>query len=325
MDRDLFVRSKANPIIKPADLPLNVNGVLNPGFALVDEEVVLLLRIENRRGISGIYVARSANGIDGWRIEPQPLLEPRLAEYPYEKWGCEDARVTQIGPHTWMIAYTAYSPFGPGVALAKTEDFVSVERLGLVMSPNNKDATIFPEKTNGSWLMLHRPVTGSGEHVWYASSDDLLHWALPGVLLPANGGPWWDGLKVGTGAPPIRTERGWLLIYHGVKEAGGGHLIYRLGLALLDLKDPRKLLARSSDWVFAPETEYEQRGLVPDVVYTCGALERDGEIWMYYGGADTVVGLAIARTSDLLDFVLEHDFLPEERSRSMNRFTDSSR
>jgi predicted GH43/DUF377 family glycosyl hydrolase len=160
--------------------------------------------------------------------------------------------------------------------------------------------------------MLHRPVTGSGEHVWYASSDDLLHWALPGVLLPANGGPWWDGLKVGTGAHPIRTEKGWLLIYHGVKQAGGGHLIYRLGLALLDLADPRKLLARSRDWVFAPETEYEQRGLVPDVVYTCGALERDGDIWMYYGGADTVIGLAIAKITELLDFVLEHDFLHEE-------------
>ena len=311
MNRDLFVRSKANPIIKPTDLPFNVNGVLNPGVALVDEEVVLLLRIENRRGISGIYVARSANGVDGWRIEAQALLEPRLAEYPYEKWGCEDPRVTQIGTHTWVIAYTAYSPFGPGVALAKTEDFVSVERLGLVMAPN-KDATLFPEKTSGSWLMLHRPETASGEHIWYASSDDLLHWALPDVLLPTNGGPWWDGLRVGTGAPPIRTEKGWLLIYHGVKEAGHGHPIYRLGLA------------RSSDWVFAPETEYEQRGLVPDVVYTCGALERDGEIWMYYGGADTVIGLAIAKTSDLLDFVLEHDFLHEE-PRSVNRSTVSSR
>ena len=323
MNRDLFVRSKANPIIKPTDLPFSVNGVLNPGAALVDEEVVLLLRIENRRGISGLYVARSANGVDSWRIERQALLEPRLAEYPYEKWGCEDPRITQIGPHTWMIAYTAYAPFGPGVALAKTEDFVSVERLGLVMAPN-KDATLFPEKTNGSWLMLHRPETASGEHIWYASSDDLLHWALPDVLLPTNGGPWWDGLRVGTGAPPIRTEKGWLLIYHGVKEAGHGHPIYRLGLALLDLEDPRKLLARSSDWVFAPETEYEQRGLVPDVVYTCGALERDGEIWMYYGGADTVIGLAIAKTSDLLDFVLEHDFLHEE-PRSVNRFTESSR
>ena len=129
MNRDLFVRSKANPIIKPSDLPFNVNGIYNPGVALVDGEVVLLLRIENRRGISALHVARSANGVDGWRIERKALLEPRLAEYPYERWGCEDPRVTQVGPHTWMIAYTAYSPYGPGVALARMQGRVIVQAL----------------------------------------------------------------------------------------------------------------------------------------------------------------------------------------------------
>lgn len=168
MRRDLFVRSRGNPIITPEHLPFNVNGVLNPGAATLDGEVILWLRIEDRQGISGMHVARSSNGVDGWRIERQPLLEPGLPEYPYEQWGCEDPRVTQIGPQTWIIAYTAYSPFGPGVALAKTEDFVSATRFGLVMSPNNKDATLFPEKIGGRWLMLHRPVTGGGEHVWYA-------------------------------------------------------------------------------------------------------------------------------------------------------------
>ena len=308
MRRDLFVRHKGNPIITSEHLPFNVNGVLNPGVASLDGEVVLLLRVEDRQGISGIHVARSANGVDGWRIERKALLEPGLPDYPYEQWGCEDPRVTQIAPRSWIISYTAYSPYGPGVALAKTEDFVSIARLGLVMSPNNKDATLFPEKYDGRWMMLHRPVTGGGEHVWYACSEDLLHWALPGVLLTARNGPWWDGLKVGSGAPPIRTDKGWLLIYHGVKDMGG-RPIYRLGLALLDRDNPRQVLTRSSDWVFAPEAEYEQRGLVPDVVYTCGAIEKDGEVWMYYGAADTVVGLAIAKTSDLLSFVLEHDYV----------------
>lgn len=313
MSDGLFKRSKTNPIIKPTDLPFSVNGVLNPGVAFVDGEVVLLLRIEDRRGVSRLHVARSTNGVDGWRIEPKALLEPGLPDYPYERWGCEDPRITQIDSRTWMIAYTAYSPFGPGVALAKTDDFVSVTRLGLVMSPNNKDATLFPEKIDGKWMMLHRPVTGTGEHVWYACSDDLQHWALPGVLLTAGGGPWWDGLKVGSGAPPICTDKGWLMIFHGVKQAGGGHFIYRLGLALLDGDNPRNLVARSSEWAFAPEEEYEQRGLVPDVVYTCGALERGDEIWMYYGGADTVVALAIAKTSDLINFALEHDFLHKKQ------------
>jgi predicted GH43/DUF377 family glycosyl hydrolase len=192
-----------------------------------------------------------------------------------------------------------------------TRDFETVERLGVVLSPTNKDATVFPEQFNGYWLLLHRPVTGGMEHIWYACSPhDLDHWGQPGVLLPERGGPWWDGLRVGVGAPPLRTRDGWLLIYHGAKEMGN-RPVYRLGLALLDLDDPRKVKARASRWVFAPETDYEQHGLVPDVVYTCGALCRGDEVWMYYGAADTVIGLAVAKLNDLLAFVHEHDFLRE--------------
>ena len=157
--------------------------------------------------------------------------------------------------------------------------------------------------------MLHRPVTGGQEHIWYVCSPhDLQHWSQPGILLPERGGPWWDGLRIGVGAPPVLTDEGWLLIYHGVKDMGN-RPVYRLGLALLDRENPRKVLARASEWVFAPETNYEQQGLVPNVVYTCGALLRGEEVWMYYGAADTVIGLAIAKVDDLLAFVHTHDFL----------------
>ena len=303
-----FVRYGLKPLITPSHLPCEANGVFNPGAALVDGEVVLLLRIEQRQGISQINVARSANGVDGWRIDKRPLLEPDLPEYPFEEWGCEDARVTQIGPRKWLIAYTAYSRYGPAVALATTEDFETATRLGIVLSPTNKDAAVLPEPFDGLWVMLHRPVTGGQEHIWHASSPELTHWSMPGVLLPQRGGPWWDGLRVGVGAPPFRTDEGWLLIYHGAKEMGVSP-VYRLGLALLDLNNPRKVLSRASDWVFAPETDYEQRGLVPNVVYSCGAILRGDEVWMYYGAADTVVGLATAKVSDLLSYVHKHDFL----------------
>ncbi len=306
-----FIRSEHNPLFTVADVPIAANAVLNPGVVDVGEEIILLLRIENRRGISQIRVARSRNGVDDWRISPQPLLEPRLAEYPYEEWGCEDPRVTQIEPGKWLISYVAYSRYGPTVAFALTEDFESAERLGVVLAPTNKDATVLPRKFDGQWIMFHRPVTGNQEHIWYASADaDFTHWSLPGVLLPQNGGPWWDGIRVGVGAPPILTNQGWLLIYHGVKEMGG-RPIYRLGLALLDKDDPRKVIARAADWVFAPEASYEQTGLMPGVVFTCGAVCRGDEVWMYYGAADTVVGLAVAELSDLLNFVWEHDYLPE--------------
>ncbi|NLG52233.1 MAG: glycosidase [Chloroflexi bacterium] len=305
----VFRRHEQNPVLTPGDLPFQVNAIMNPGVAEVDGEIILLPRIEDARGISGIHVARSRNGVDGWEIAPRPLLEPGLPDHPYERWGCEDPRVTKIGPNKWVIAYTAYSSHGSAVALAITEDFVTATRLGVILSPPNKDATIFPEQTpDGNWLLLHRPVTGAGEHIWYACSPDMQHWAKPGLLFPEGQGPWWDAERIGVGAPPIATPAGWLLIYHGVKLLGG-HRIYRLGLALLDRRDPRQVLARTARWVFAPEASYEQHGLVPGVVYTCGALDRDGETWMYYGAADTVIGLAIARTADLVEFAQQHDFL----------------
>jgi predicted GH43/DUF377 family glycosyl hydrolase len=304
-----FTRYGIAPLITPSDLPFHSNGVLNPGVAELDGEVVLLLRIEDRQGLSHIRCARSANGVDGWCIAEEALLEPDLPAYPFEEWGCEDTRVTRIGPRQWIIAYTAYSRYGPAVALALTEDFQSVQRLGVALSPTNKDATLFPHQFNREWIMLHRPVTGGMEHIWYASSPHSLdHWGSPGVLLPERGGPWWDGLRIGVGAPPLLTDEGWLLIYHGVKEMGN-RPVYRLGLALLDKEDPRKVLARASQWVLAPETDYEQHGLVPNVVYTCGALIRSDEVWMYYGAADTVIGLATAKVTDLLHFVRAHDYL----------------
>lgn len=311
MNKELFSRSEYNPLLTVSELPMPANAVLNPGAVEIDGEVLLLLRIDSKRGVSHIRVARSTNGVDNWRIDPNPLLEPHLAENPYEEWGCEDPRVTQIADDTWLIAYVAYSRYGPAVALATTKDFQSVTRLGVVLAPTNKDAAIFPRKFDDQWIMLHRPVTGGQEHIWYASADgDLAHWGQPGVLMPQNGGPWWDGLRIGVGAPPMLTDQGWLLIYHGVKELGN-HPIYRLGLALLDLDDPRKVLARTADWVFAPEASYEQSGLVPGVVFTCGAICRGDDVWMYYGASDTVIGLATAKMSELLAFVRDNDYLSE--------------
>ena len=309
MGPKVFRRHGNKPLLRAEDLRLQVDAVFNPGVVEVDGDVVLLLRIEDRQGISQVRVARSRNGVDGWEVADAPLLQPDLPEFPFEEWGCEDARVTQVGPREWIIAYTAYSRYGPAVALATTSDFLSAQRLGVVMSPTNKDATVFPQAFDGVKILLHRPVTGGYEHIWYASSGDgYTNWSEPGVLLAERGGPWWDGLRIGVGAPPLRTDQGWLLIYHGVKDMAG-HGVYRLGLALLDPDNPRKVLARASRWVFGPEADFEQRGLVPNVVYTCGALLRGDDLWMYYGAADTVIGLAIAKLSDLLNFVQQYDYL----------------
>jgi len=308
MSQSIFKRHSNEPLLKPSDMPIEANAVFNPGAVEVGGEVILLLRIEDQTGISQIRVARSANGVDGWKIADKPLLEPDLPQYPYEEWGCEDARVTQIRANEWIIAYTAYSRYGPAVALALTSDFEEAERLGIMLSPTNKDATVLPEKLRDSWFMLHRPVTGSEEDIWYASSPTMVNWSQPGILMAQRGGPWWDSVRIGVGGPPLKTDDGWLLIYHGVKKMGVDSL-YRLGLAMLDKDDPRKVLLRASRWIFAPEAPFEMNGLLPNVVFTCGAIVRGDEVWMYYGAADTFVGLATAKLSELVDFVKRHDFL----------------
>lgn len=300
-----FKRYQSNPILMAKDLPYPANTVFNPGVAEVGGEVVLLLRVEDRRGISHLTVARSHNGVDEWRIEREPLLVPGVPEYRYEEWGCEDARITWLEERKeWVICYTAYSRFGPAVGMAHTRDFDSIESRSMPLPPNNKDAAVFPERISGRWWMLHRPLTDGQEHIWDACSEDLIYWGKPTCLLLERSGPWWDALKIGVGAPPIRTPQGWLLIYHGVKELAH-RPIYRLGLALLKGDNPRKVIARTSEWVFGPHEWYERNGDVPNVVYTCGALLRGDEVWMYYGAADSSVCLATARLDDLLTLVHE--------------------
>jgi predicted GH43/DUF377 family glycosyl hydrolase len=299
----LFERSPHNPIISSLDLPFPGAAVLNPGVTEQDGEVVMLLRVEDHAGCSNIHVARSKNGVTDWKIEMQPILRYGEPQWRYEQWGCEDARVTYLAEERrWYITYTAHSSHGAAVALARTEDFVEAERVGLVFSPNNKDAVLFPKKFDGRWAVLHRPDAGGLEHIWSAYSPDLVHWGEPHCVLPELGGPAWDGAKVGAGPPPILTEHGWLLIYHGVK-AYGGHLVYRVGVALLDQDKPHKAVARSRNWVFQAEAPYEMSGLTPNVVFPTGLLKRGDELWMYYGAADTCTCLATAKMNDILALV----------------------
>jgi len=298
--KQIFGRAKQNPIVSLPDLAFPAAAVLNPGATEQDGEVVLLLRVEDRAGCSSIYVARSKNGVTDWRIEKEPILRYGQERWRYERWGCEDARVTYLAEEKrWYITYTAYSPTGAAVALARTKDLSRAERIGLIFSPNNKDAVLFPQRFDGRWAVLHRPDAGGIEHIWSAFSPDLVHWGEPHCVVPETGGPAWDGVKVGAGPPPILTDQGWLLVYHGVK-AYGGHLVYRAGVALLDTDKPYKVVARCRDWLFQAEAPYELSGLVRNVVFPTGLLLRGDELWMYYGAADTCTCLATAKLRDVL-------------------------
>jgi predicted GH43/DUF377 family glycosyl hydrolase len=284
----LFRRSEANPILTAADVPYPASSVFNPGAALVGDETILLVRVEDLRGISQLHVARSRDGILDWRFDPAPLLRSDVEHYPEEIWGCEDPRLTWLPElEEWAIAYTAYSRRGPLVSLAMSRDFGSVRRLGPVMPPEDKDAALFPRRIDGRWAMIHRPSPlRGGAHIWISFSPDLRHWGDHGLLLEARDGAWWDAGKIGLGPPPLETTDGWLLCYHGVRTTSDGP-IYRAGLALLDLEDPRIVLHRTDEWVFGPVAPYELVGDVGKVVFPCGWIldEPADELRLYYGAA----------------------------------------
>lgn len=304
--RELFTRYSGNPIIQGTDMPYPVNGVFNPGATVFEGETLLLMRVEDRQGISHLAVARSRDGFSDWRIDPVPALVSDPSNYPQETWGIEDPRITFLEHEKiWAVAYTGYSKAGPMVCLATTKDFKHFERIGSVMPPENKDAALFPVQFDGRWAMLHRPVstfTGVGTHIWLSFSPDLRHWGDHQLLLRARTGGWWDADKIGLSPPPLRTEQGWLVMYHGVKTTAGG-CIYRVGFALLDLHDPVRVLARSSRWAFSPEADYEVTGDVDKVVFPCGWVRRGDEIRLYYGAADKCVALATARVAEVLSWL----------------------
>lgn len=262
--------------------------------------------------ISSIGCAVSEDGYHFTRFA-RPVIEP-LEEY--ERFGCEDPRVTRLemdGEVLYLMTYTAlsapaFSPAGNRVALASTKDFCTFRKHGVVI-PNleDKDAVIFPQFVGGKITMLHRvaphiqivyfedwqQLTNREERFWSQYRASLEKFT---VMRPKHE---WEAKKIGAGPPPIRTDAGWLLIYHGVD----ANHIYRAGAALLNLKDPRKVIARSPQPILEPEEEYERVGDVPNVVFPEGAVVRDDILYVYYGGADKCCCLATAGLDDLLDYL----------------------
>ena len=241
--------------------------------------------------LSHLRVARSKDGVH-FDIEPKPALFP---EHALEAWGIEDPRVTQIGD-MYYITYSSASARGVGVGLAETRDFRTFKRHGLMLAPENKDVMIFPEKINGKYYALHRPVPKSfgSPEMWIAESPDLIHWGNHRFLMGLSE-QGWDSARMGGGAVPIRTDRGWLALYHG---ADSKHR-YCMGAVLLDLKNPAEVIARSRVPVLEPETAYEVNGFFGGVVFSCGAILRDQTIRMYYGAADEVMAVVDIPLEDI--------------------------
>jgi predicted GH43/DUF377 family glycosyl hydrolase len=229
--------------------------------------------------ISHLRLARSTDGIR-FRIADTPALGPANE---YETFGIEDPRITSIDS-MFYIDYVGVSPLGVTTCLASTRDFQTFERHGVIFHPDNKDVVIFPARIAGRYHALHRPHSSLflRNDVWLAESPDLLCWGHHRHLLGTRDG-WWDELRIGAGAVPVRIDEGWLEIYHGADRNNR----YCLGAVLLDAEQPWKVLARSDRPLFEPQTDYERTGFFGNVVFTCGLLLEDDRLKLYYGAADT--------------------------------------
>jgi len=259
----------------------------DPRKFLIDGKMILT-------SLSHLRLARSKDGVH-FTISDQPFLFPARED---ETFGVEDPRITQLGD-TFYITYTAVSPDGYGVSLASSKDFVKIERHGMIFPPSNKDTCIFPEKIGHQYIALHRPMATpfSKPSIWYAESPDLIHWSNHSCVLRPQDNRW-ENEKIGVGPQPLKTEEGWLLLYHGC----GLDSLYSLHLCLLDLADPRVVLKRSSRPFLIPEDEWEKKGFFANVVFSNGWVLENDLVRIYYGAADDNICLAETTVNSLLDF-----------------------
>lgn len=246
--------------------------------------------------ISYLRVARSTDGIH-FTVDDKPLVYP---SDELEVFGVEDPRITEI-EGIYYIYFSAVSPAGIGEMMVKTTDFKNVERCGMIFAPENKDVVIFPEKIQGKYYALHRPTpkaTGNPE-IWIAESDNLIYWGKHRHLMGTRRNMW-DSQKIGAGAVPFRTEKGWLELYHGVDYND----VYSIGAVLFDINDPCRILARSSEPVLKPEMEYEINGFFGNVVFSCGAVAYGDIIKLYYGVSDTSMAYAELSINEILNSLI---------------------
>ncbi|MFW5773065.1 MAG: glycoside hydrolase family 130 protein [Tangfeifania sp.] len=300
----LVTRYSKNPILTKNDVPYEVATVHNAGVTKFNGEYMMLFRSHKHNGRSILGLARSKDGYN-FSVDEKPFMTPAkqgdFAEY--EAFGIEDPRITFIDGE-YLISYSAYSKHGVRIGLAKTKDWKTVERFALITEADYRNVVVFPEKFNGLYARLDRPHSEiSPWSMWISYSPDLKYWGESKLILKPE--PYhWDEMKIGPGAPPVKTERGWLNIYHGVFPTMDGS-VYRLGVALHDLNDPSKIIGVGDDWILQPEEPYELTGYVHNVVFTCGAVpEDDGTLKLYWGAADSVMCVGTANISELVDLCL---------------------
>lgn len=299
----ILTRHPGGPILRGTDFPAQarIARVFNSGVIKHAGRYIMACRVEDRGLRNGIWIADSS---DGYHFTPRaaevsvPALDPEWNEYTAGMY--YDPRITKIDDAFYLV-HAAHSKHGCRLSLLRTDDFGRFDWLGYISETDNRNGVLFPEKIGGLYARFDRPNTGGNfGDIWLSYSPDLIFWGKSTCVL-RNADVRWAWTKIGPGAVPIKTPAGWLNIFHGVRTQCAQHYVYSLGVALHSLEDPARVLAVCKEAILEPETDYELVGQTPSVVFTSGAVvEDDGEVKVYYGGADTVQCVATTSVELLL-------------------------
>ena len=317
-------RHPANPILTRASVPpippllTDATSVFNPGAVKFGDRYLLMLRVQGRSRETFMVMAESADGVR-FAVRSEVVEFKGLEKVGERIYHVYDARITRL-EGVFYIMFAMDMDSGCQLGLARTEDFKDFRFLGVTSTDDVRNGVLFPEKLNGAYLRLERPNRArleggatTGSAIWLAESEDLVHWARRAPVL-AGRFHYWDEY-IGSGPPPVKTRRGWLHVYHGVATHFGSANIYQAGVVLLDLLNPARVVGRCRGNILEPREPYELAGQVPNVVFPSGLVveefDRDGyalpssPVKVYYGAADTAVGLAVTTVGELLEATAE--------------------
>lgn len=296
-------RYSENPIIKRNPIK-KVARIFNSAVVPYEEGFIGVFRAETKTGVPYLYLGRSKDGIN-WEYEEEKIKFVDENGNPFEPIYAYDPRLIKVEDTYYIIWCTEF--YGAALGLAKTTDFKSFVRLNNPFLPFNRNGVLFPRKIDDNFVILTRP-SDSGHtpfgDIFISESPDLVYWGKHRHVMSKGDGQWWQSLKIGGGAAPIETTEGWLLFYHGVTGTCNGY-VYSMGAAILDINDPAIVKYRSEEFILTPEEWYEERGFVGNVVFPCATLHdaETGRIAIYYGAADSYVGLAFTTVDEIVQFV----------------------
>lgn len=304
MQKRLLKKYEGNPVMYPGKMPLEVLYTFNPGAIKHNGEYILMMDVTTLDDIHRIWIARSKDGYD-FTPDPDPVKWPE-PDPSHPETCTYDPRITKIEDRYIILYASDLSQNNVRVGILQTTDFINFERICIGSELGNRNGCLFPEKIDNLYIRFDRPFGNelSPCFMWVSYSPDLIFWGKSRPI-PYKGIPFQDGFKMGAGAVPIKTEKGWLEIYHTVSQTCNG-FVYRLKAMLLNLVDPSKVIGYTKDFILWPEHDYEMKGRVMNVVFTCNSIvEDDGTVKIYYGAADTNIGLAVGNLEDIINACLQ--------------------